>query len=301
MKQKNIEHDYIKGENHRHFELSSYGKGSEIDPKVMELESRKKAVGVAAVLLLAVISVPFFIVKPSIQGFAVADLESISTAPGFAMLVIGSLIISVIIIEVISKGFKYPQEKLTSIEEMLHKAEGLLEKNKFKQALSLYNKVLVKEPENDCALLNKGFAYDLLGDHMSAISIYNKILGKDSKNQKALYNKGMAFIEINKLHGAAQCFSKVLKIKKNDMSSLRKLCFVFFSRQEYNETISFCDKALKVDNNNIDMLVIKGLSLERLGKERLALKEYEKALKIDALDAWAFKCKYGLLKKLKTK
>lgn len=293
-----IENDYIKGQNLRHFEVSSYGRGSEIDPEVIEANSRKKAASITVVLLIAAMGIPLLFMKPSIQGFTIVDAQAISSESLFIGLIVASVVISVVVIEILTKGLwkQAPEENIGANERVLRKAEDLVKDGRYKRALSVYDRFLLKEPGNKNVLLNKGSVHDELDDPKSAIKAYDKILKTNPKNTKALYNKGMSFLQLDELSLAFQCFSKVLEINKNDIPALRKISFILFSREQFNEVIKLCNKALKFDEKNIDMMIIKGLSLGRLGKKDSALKCFDKALKIDPLDAWAFKCKSELSK-----
>ena len=298
MKQtkQDVENDYIKGQDYRHFETSSYGKGSEIDPEVIDANSRKKVASITVILLMAVISIPLLAMNPSIHGFSVVDAQTTSSESVFIGLIIASIVVSVLVIEVLTRSFKQPaEEKIGANERMLRKAEDLVKNRRYERALSVYKKVLSKEGSNKRALLNKGFVHDEMGNPQDAIKEYNKILKTNPNDAKTLYNKGVAFLQLDELLLAFQCFSKALETNKNDIPAIRKVCFILFSKEQYKNVIYFCDKALKFDEKNIDMLIIKGLSMERLGKKISALKCYNKALEIDSADAWAFKCKQELL------
>ncbi|MFC1741837.1 tetratricopeptide repeat protein [Nanoarchaeota archaeon] len=303
---KEVEQDYIKGHHFKHFERSMH-RHSMLGPLIVRDTLTHKAIKGVAILGFAASAAVLLSPGPNpLTGFSVATLanNSLSSFSGMLALTTASISAGILAVEFIINKTTWPgehrlpsDEKKRKVEIILTQAEEHIEKSDLKGALQAYDKILSIDKENSRALLNKGYVLDETGNYRAALDIYNQMLKSDPWNSKVLYNKGITLLESNRRTEAFDCFSKALKVDSSNIPALRKVCFILFSRKEYSKAIRFCNKALDIDRDNIDMTIIKGLALERSGKKKQALEQYNTALKIDPKDVWAFKCRYELLKK----
>ena len=74
----------------------------------------------------------------------------------------------------------------------------LLNQGKFKEALTISDKVLEKDPENLVALNIKVDSLFMLEKFEEALEISNKILAKNAENLKALCDSGFASFKLNR-------------------------------------------------------------------------------------------------------
>ena len=66
---------------------------------------------------------------------------------------------------------------------------------------------------------------------------------------------------------------------------------VCLDNEDFSESIKFYDLILKIDSNNIFALIDKGTTLQILGRIKLAIRCFDKALEIDPYDDIALRSK----------
>jgi superkiller protein 3 len=88
------------------------------------------------------------------------------------------------------------------------------QKNKFKEAIKAYEKVIEIEPNNNWAHYNMGLAYYGLGKFKKAIEAYEKAI--DIKpDEEAYHNMGIAYIMLNEkvsFEDAIKAYEKAIEI-----------------------------------------------------------------------------------------
>ncbi|MCF8297417.1 MAG: hypothetical protein K9J13_07750 [Saprospiraceae bacterium] len=92
-------------------------------------------------------------------------------------------------------------------------AEKLEQDGKYKEAISLLNKALEKDPRNIYALINRGVDKSILEDYRGAIIDYSTIIEIDSANTLAYLNRGKNKKRLDDFQGAIEDFEKAIKTK----------------------------------------------------------------------------------------
>ena len=76
----------------------------------------------------------------------------------------------------------------------------------------MYDRVLTINPKNLDALINKGSVLHTLQKYSEAISCYNTVLILDKKNTMAIAYKGLSVGEMGNIPSAIKYFKKALSI-----------------------------------------------------------------------------------------
>ncbi|WP_210361593.1 tetratricopeptide repeat protein [Borreliella valaisiana] len=108
-------------------------------------------------------------------------------------------------LETINKAINLNPEK---IEYLYLKASINLKNKNYQNAISLYNLVIAKNPENTSAYINLAKAYEKLGNKTQAISTLEKIINKN--NKLALNNLGILYKKEKKYQKAIEIFEKAI-------------------------------------------------------------------------------------------
>lgn len=108
---------------------------------------------------------------------------------------------------------------------------------------------------------------------LKAITIYNKLIKKNINNQNYLYFKGSCLEKLNKWKEAKETFEKLIKNNPKDAYSMNYLSYSMAIRQE--ELIS----AKKLILRAIALKKDNGFFIDTLGWIEFKLKNYNKALK----------------------
>jgi len=106
----------------------------------------------------------------------------------------------------------------------LYKAEKMIKKEFYKEALTYTDKFLKTNPDDKEILYAKGLALFVLGKYDETVTTMNKVLEINPVNAAALYTKGMALSKAQKYDEALEQLDKVLKInpKHDYWSNIQK-------------------------------------------------------------------------------
>lgn len=137
-------------------------------------------------------------------------------------------------------------------EAMMHVENGDLD-----DALSAYDRILILEPENTVALLNKGAILQNTERASQALCCYDQVLEILPDNFDALLNKGSTLHAEGRYDDAILCYDRILQNYKSPITLLYKgLSLGELGRLE--EAITHFDDALFLD---------KDLELARISKD----------------------------------
>ncbi len=108
------------------------------------------------------------------------------------------------------------------MEELIHKAEGMILENRYGDALELLEEVLVDEPDHREALRLAGIAYMESGEEMKALKALEFYLRRWDRNPKVLEALGCAHFKLgnygtsrNLLEEAEACDPDCASIERN--------------------------------------------------------------------------------------
>ena len=180
----------------------------------------------------------------------------------------------------------------------------------FSIAIYYLNQLIELIPNNELAIFKMGFARENINDYPAAIDDYTKLIKLNSENEIAWFRRGLVkekdgqinesindYLEAikinpNKIDYYEKNFLNVAKLKiknKEDYEKVNKFqekiylkigCNLF-EKEEHSNTIKFCKKVLDINSNNLNALIKKGMTYERLNFLRNALKDYQKAIELD--------------------
>jgi len=88
---------------------------------------------------------------------------------------------------------------------------------KYKDAISIYDNILEKFPNNISTLKMKSIALSNLGEHEKSLEGFFKILQYQPDDITALIGMGVGFGNLGEYHEASQYFEKAIKIKPNSI------------------------------------------------------------------------------------
>ncbi len=107
----------------------------------------------------------------------------------------------------------------TDEELLMEKGIDAIFDSQFEEAISYFDKILEKDPQNTKALTNKGVALGSLERTLEAISQFDKVLEIDPNNLDALNNKGAALVKLEKYDEALLYFDRILAIDPEKQSA----------------------------------------------------------------------------------
>jgi tetratricopeptide (TPR) repeat protein len=148
------------------------------------------------------------------------------------------------ILMIIGYGLNSPENKLTQ------KAKDLVNKQKYLEAIDLFDRIIKINPDNERAWSQKAYCLWCLDRNQSAI----------------------------------ECFQKTLELDPGNNYARMSLGKISFDLQEYNQAISYLDRAVESNNQDISAYYYLGLSWLNLDESTLANEMFDRAIQIEATD-----------------
>jgi len=206
------------------------------------------------------------------------------------------------------KSHAYPFNKInhSKIKNCLSKALELEPENKSvllsnalffekdgneKEALSFFEKVLSKDPNNLIALLHKTKILNKEESFFSLIKSFQNKTDFDLTKPTDLNELGNEFLLQFDLVNANVCFKKILVSDSNNASIIFKCGLIFLMKRDLNKSLELIDLSLKIAENNSLAWTRKGEILRRLNKITEAIECFDKAIKKDDQNAEAWRRK----------
>jgi len=143
---------------------------------------------------------------------------------------------------------------MESVISLNNSAVALTEANKPFEAISLFQKALIIEPENPMLWLNLGIAQQKTGEYFEAIESFRHSLIIDNALAEAWYSLGIIYYEINDFLLSEDCYKSALSCAGNDPKIWNNLGVLYFNKDEYEEARNCFEKAVSLCPHFFDAL-----------------------------------------------
>ena len=146
---------------------------------------------------------------------------------------------------------------------------------KYKEALSAYNRVMVMCPEYLYNYLNIANVQYQLSDYKSAIENYNKFLSTYSQHREARENLASSYLSDGNYQSAVNEYANIYTKNPSAFKDYSKYGLALFETKNYEKAAEFLEKAVDADPDNFSAHINLALSYQELGKNNLALSQYD--------------------------
>ena len=164
--------------------------------------------------------------------------------------------------------------KIAKKRYKLHKeAYNTMLSDQYELAITLYNNLLKKYPNDELSLSSIALSYHKLGDIKSAKKFYAKTIKLYPNNFNTINNYLILVSQeypkeaINELLKLNQVFNKNHLLKA-------QISYLYSKEQKYNLALKYINQALKISNKNPNYLYNKAIILEYLGNKKEAQEIY---------------------------
>lgn len=167
-------------------------------------------------------------------------------------------------------------------------ANTAYERGDYASAVTAYEQILNRDPENLTARFNRAVALQKSGDTRGAKQAYREILQKNPEEMDAAVNLGAILRDEGKIDEAIDLYRKTLKQDEYNSRLLNNLSVLYRAKKQHGKAIEALHKLLMRDQNNVD--AYKNLALVYFDEKKYklaqtilgnALKMSEKAGKKD--------------------
>ena len=149
------------------------------------------------------------------------------------------------------------------------------ENGNLKEALLIYEIILLRDPDNWQAYNNRGLILTEMGHPENALFNYIKALELNPESHATLYNIGIYYRDNGRYDEAIEYYQKALEIKPDKTSALGHLVGVYFSKEEYQKALEYAEKAYSYEKDEISLSNLC-LALGLTGRKEEALIKCEK-------------------------
>lgn len=189
------------------------------------------------------------------------------------------------------------------LEEFHEEIMELRDDDKYKESLSLINKVLSFLRRDALGsdydywltdiLYHKCEVLYALGKTGEALKICMKILKIDPKDSETLYMKGWILSDLDRHKEALQSYRKSLQYEPEDKDTLINISHEFLKLHKYDEALKFAKRAIRMDKKDDYAWYNMGEAFLGKGQYRKALQVFERSLKLDPKedDVWYMKAR----------
>jgi tetratricopeptide (TPR) repeat protein len=147
-------------------------------------------------------------------------------------------------------------------------------------SISLWNRVLDKEPEVHIAYVNRGIAYMKLGQLDKALGDFNKVISF-RPDAKAFYHRALVFTKLNLLPQAISDYSLAVGVNPSYYDAYNNRGVIFQGQGRYDEALADYNAAIALRPSNFQAYVNRGLVLERVGQIDSALADFDRAVALN--------------------
>ena len=123
------------------------------------------------------------------------------------------------------------------ISELYNTANKHLQNGELREAIAVYDEILVIEPENTDTMLMKGIALSNLDRHKQSMKEFYKVLEKEPNNISAMIGMGVGFGNFGEYKEAAKYFDDAYVIMPNDhvVKNYQDFAETVVKKYPYNE------------------------------------------------------------------
>ena len=168
----------------------------------------------------------------------------------------------------------------------------------FKKAKYLLTKVVKIQPNHFDAHNNLGIAFKGLGEYKNAMNSYQKALSIKPMHAPAYNNIGNIFKEIGEYNNAIQAYEKAIQIKSSYADAHNNLGLIFQKMKEFTKASNAFQKAIRIMPTHIQAYKNLGNIFKEQGKFKKAIEFYQKAIKYEPEDFLTFYYLSDLEKKI---
>ena len=134
-----------------------------------------------------------------------------------------------------------------SVEELMSQGNGLLSNGAYNEAVTVFKKVLSREPSNFEAQSNLAYAYLQSERYQKAINEYTKAISMSPRTALCWQNRGYAYDKLGKRNKAMEDIYHSIQLNPNNMSARMNLAAFHEEAKQYDRAIAEYESVIKID------------------------------------------------------
>jgi len=163
-------------------------------------------------------------------------------------------------------------------EDLLQRAQALLETGDLHGVLGCYEAMLRKNPDNEVMWFNKAEVLSMLGDREGALQAYSRVLELNENNCLAWREKADILFEISRLEEGIRALRHLMELDREQAEVVMARADELVSKKKEPDAVLLYNAILEIDPSNVKAYMGLGDCLVALGDMDMADKMYTRAL-----------------------
>ena len=153
-----------------------------------------------------------------------------------------SLVTTLVLSSINSPAFANATDDVSELYETANKH---LQNGELREAISVYDEILVIEPENTDTMLMKGIALSNLDRHKQSMKEFYKVLEKEPNNISAMIGMGVGFGSFGEYKAAAKYFDGAYMLMPNNhvVKNYHDFAETVIEKYPYNDCLLYTSDA----------------------------------------------------------
>ncbi|MCL2473147.1 MAG: tetratricopeptide repeat protein [Treponema sp.] len=154
---------------------------------------------------------------------------------------------------------------------------ALTEANRPNEAIPLFQRALIMEPENPLLWLNLGIAQQKTGEYTEALKSFRQATDIDDEIADAWGSMALIYYETKHFNDAEECYHTALECDPDSPKTWNNLGVLYFAEESYEEARHCFEEALSLLPMYFDALINLRDTCRELHDSRAAA-EFERAI-----------------------
>jgi tetratricopeptide (TPR) repeat protein len=137
--------------------------------------------------------------------------------------------------------------KKDASNELVKYGEDMANAKRYDEALTLFEKALSINPNNDMAWGDKALILDKMGNTSDALSSFSKAISINPNNSVTWLNKGLTLLRLRKFNESIECFDIAIKLNNSYAKAWYNKGRALAMLGENDKSQPCLDKARKLD------------------------------------------------------
>lgn len=189
------------------------------------------------------------------------------------------------------EGLNIEEKRLENMEalgipletvDLLNQGVNLFIKERYEDAISVFDKVLTQEPKNLKALSFKGLSLSNIGKFSESIEICDEALGINEYYYPALIAKGYSMGNLGKDEDAFKIYNTILRINPKDIHALTNMGYSLAKLGKFPQALETLNEVLDNNPNDSNMLYMRACVYSLMKDKEHAVQDLKQSIKFNS-------------------
>jgi tetratricopeptide (TPR) repeat protein len=185
--------------------------------------------------------------------------------------------------------FKLPAQAAGAIDiDVINRAIAELNAQRYPQAVALLDPFIEAHPTNEYALLLRGNARRLAGEHEAAITEYTRALAVNPIYFNAFLNRGTSYHELGRADEALADSDRAIEADPQNARGYHMRGYMRYTNGDYAAARSDYDRSIELDPTDAYVYIDRGVLRSERSDPHGAITDYRASLEHEPALAWAW-------------